>query len=179
MPEPDMRARPVPEQTRAGGDRTEEQRLLDTVWGELAFTVERTRRDGRDAGQEPAGDTAGKPRRATCASGRARADRAAQFMPFAALRGYYELVRQQERVPDVRHELTEEEAAELSHTVGRIKRGDIVRVTYYDRDAYVTMTGCVARIDVVYREIVVVKTRIPLDDVRALAIVEHPNEAGA
>ena len=45
---------------------------------------------------------------------RPRANRAAQFMPFAALRGYYDLLRTKERVPEPRHELTEEEARELS-----------------------------------------------------------------
>lgn len=105
------------------------------------------------------------------ASGRPRADRAAQFMPFAALRGYYELVRQQERVKEPRHELTDEEAATLSSTISQLRRGQMVRVTYYDCDAYTTLTGCVARIDLVQRELTVVRTVIALDDIRELSVV--------
>lgn len=112
------------------------------------------------------------------ASGRVRADRAAQFMPFAALRGYYELVHAQERVVEPRHELTEEEARELSETIYRVRRGQIVRAVHYDRDAYVTTTGCVARIDLIYRTISIVKTTIKLDDLRSLTILEDP-EASA
>ena len=106
------------------------------------------------------------------ASGQMRADRASQFMPFAALRGYYELIRKQQRVPEPRHELTDEEAIALSRTVQRVRRGHIVRVTHYDEGAYVTLTGCVSRIDLVEREMMVVKTKIKLDDIRELEIVE-------
>ena len=106
------------------------------------------------------------------ASGHPRADRAAQFMPFAALRGYYELIRQQQRIPEAKHELTDEEALALSQTVYRVRRGQGVRVVYYDEDAYVTLTGCVSRIDLVERELMVVKTKIALDDIRELEIME-------
>lgn len=106
------------------------------------------------------------------ANGHPRADRAAQFMPFAALRGYYELIRQQQRIPEAKHELTDEEALALSQTVYRVRRGQMVRVVYYDEDAYVTLTGCVSRIDLVERELMVVKTKIALDDIRELEIME-------
>ena len=46
------------------------------------------------------------------ANGNTRANRAAQFMPFSALTGYYELVRKQEITVEERHELTEEKARE-------------------------------------------------------------------
>ena len=72
---------------------------------------------------------------------RPHADRARQFMPFAALKGYYELVRQQERVEQPRHQLTDEEALELSARLAALRKGDIVRVTYYDQDASNTVMG--------------------------------------
>ena len=103
------------------------------------------------------------------ASGRPRADRAAQFMPFAALTGYYELARAQEHIAEPKHELTEEEAESLSRTMAQVRKGDLVRVTYYDWDSYRTVSGVVARIDPVYRRLQVVKTVIPFDDIRALA----------
>ena len=54
------------------------------------------------------------------ANGALRANRAAQFMPFAALTGYY-LV--------------------LSKKLEGLKRGDLVRVTYYDAYGYRSRTG--------------------------------------
>lgn len=102
------------------------------------------------------------------ANGQPRASRAAQFMPFAALTGFYELARQQEHAPEPRHELTDDEALELSRAMGQVKRGDVVRVTYYDWDCYRTIEGVVARIDSVYRRLQVVKTIIAFDDIRSL-----------
>lgn len=93
-------------------------------------------------------------------------------MPFAALRGYYELLRQEARVPEPRHELTEEEAAALSQVMARVRKRQLVRVRYYDRDAYVEMTGCVSQVDLVARELWVVKTKIPLDAISDLEILE-------
>ena len=52
------------------------------------------------------------------ANGAVRANRAAQFMPFAALTGYYELVRKQEISVEPKCELTEEKALELSEARG-------------------------------------------------------------
>ena len=63
------------------------------------------------------------------ANGTVRAGRAAQFMPFAALTGYYELVRKQEITVEPKRELTEEKALELSKKLEGLKRGDLVRVT--------------------------------------------------
>ena len=129
-----------------------------------------------DARREAAGrfpEGAGGRGRATRADGGARASRAAQFMPFAALRGYYELVSQQEREVEPRHELTEDEALELSATMARVRRGQIVRAVYYDRDAYVSITGCVAHVDLVGRTLGVIRETIPFDDLRELEIVEE------
>lgn len=106
------------------------------------------------------------------ANGHVRADRAAQFMPFAALRGYYELLRQEARVPEPRHELTDEEAAALSQVVARVRKRQLVRARYYDRDAYVNLTGCVSHVDLAARELWIVKTKISLDDISDLEILE-------
>ena len=75
------------------------------------------------------------------ANGAVRASRAAQFMPFAALTGYYELVRKQEINVEPKCELTEEKALELSKKLEGLKRGDLLRVTYYDTYGYRSRTG--------------------------------------
>ena len=75
------------------------------------------------------------------ANGSVRANRAAQFMPFAALTGYYELVRKQEITAEPKCELTEEKALVLSKKLEGLKRGDLVRVAYYDTYGYRSRTG--------------------------------------
>lgn len=131
---------------------------IPSPWGDLEFTpVE-------DAGRVPSlerGD--GRPQRR--ADGRPRASRAAQFMPFAALTGYYDLVREQERIVEPRHELTEEEAEELSRTIMQVRRGDLVRITYYDRGGYKTRAGVVNAIEPERRRLRLGTDTIPFDDI--------------
>ncbi|MDY2777837.1 MAG: hypothetical protein SOU51_05610 [Collinsella sp.] len=107
-------------------------------------------------------------------SGRPRADRAAQFMPFAALTGYYRLVRECERVGEERHELTEEEAATLSHDLMALRPRDLARVTYYDWDSYVTRTGVVDGIDIARRRLKLDGRAIAFDDILSIGREGHP-----
>ncbi|MDO4429291.1 MAG: hypothetical protein Q4B91_07345 [Atopobiaceae bacterium] len=96
---------------------------------------------------------------------RRHADRAAQFMPFAALTGYYDLVRERERVTEPRRDPSEEEAARISAELAAVRKGLLVRVTHYERDAYVTTEGIVTRVDPTARELAVVRHHIAFDDV--------------
>ena len=97
--------------------------------------------------------------------GRPKADRASQFMPFAALKGYYELIRTKERVVQPRHESTEEDQVRISSQLSGLNKGDVVRITYYDQDAYVTLQGAVAQVIPEYQTIQVVKTVIRFEDI--------------
>ena len=93
------------------------------------------------------------------------ADRAQQFMPFAALRGYYDLIRERERVVEPRRELAEEEALELSRKLSQVERRTMASVVHYDGEAYVTTRGLVSDIDEAGRTLTVVRTRIAFDDI--------------
>lgn len=97
-----------------------------------------------------------------------RADRAQQFMPFAALKGYYELVRERERVVEPRREQTEEDAERLSRTLAQVRKRSMVAVTHYDEGAYVITRGLVADIDTAFRTITIVKRRIAFEDILAI-----------
>ncbi len=95
--------------------------------------------------------------------GKPHADRARQFLPFAALTGFYDLIRDRERIPQPFHELAEDEAEALSRKMAWVKKGTMVDICFYDRDAYVHRRGMVSRIDEVERAIWVVKERVPFD----------------
>lgn len=95
--------------------------------------------------------------------GRPHPDRARQFMPFAALRGYYDLVHAQEAVPEPRRPLTEEEACVLGEQLASLERGQVVRATYYHDGAYREAVGAVSQVDTIYRTLWVVRTAIPFD----------------
>lgn len=93
------------------------------------------------------------------------ADRAMQFAPFAALKGYYEAVRIQERITEPRKELSEDEAEVISNTLNKLRVRTTVKIRYYDIDAYTNIEGVVTELNTPYRRLKVVKTAIPFDDI--------------
>ncbi len=94
-----------------------------------------------------------------------RKDRAKQFMPFATLKGYDLILKEQELTAEPRREIAEELAESLSKTILGLKKGDVVCVTYYHQFGYITKTGILSEIDIVGRRIRVIKTYISFDDI--------------
>lgn len=82
-----------------------------------------------------------------------RATDAAQFMPFAALTGFEELVSEREHSGEPRHEVTEERAEEVSCMLARLRRGDEVVVTHYGHDRYVETAGTVREVSEAFRRL--------------------------
>lgn len=109
--------------------------------------------------------------------GRPHPDRARQFMPFAALRGYYDLVHEKEHIEQPRRHLTEEEARSLDDTVAQLVRGDVVACDYYRDGAYRRSTGVVSQIDLIYRTLWIVREAIPFDEIAALERLAGPGGA--
>ena len=82
------------------------------------------------------------------------------------------MIKQQTREVTPRRELSEEAAYRLSKKLLRIKKGSIVRVTYYDEDSYLSVEGMVSELDLVLRFLCIVKKRISLDDILEISLVE-------
>ena len=93
------------------------------------------------------------------------AERAKQFMPFAALKGYEEALRRKEKIVVEKLELSEEMKEELDRQFQQIGLKDIVTVVYYADDEYLQTTGMVAKIDTDARILKVVNTKIAFDDI--------------
>lgn len=75
------------------------------------------------------------------------ADRAKQFMPFAALKGYEEALRQKERRVQERILLGEDAQEELNYRLCQLSPGELVSVIYYCRGEYKKAAGQIVRID--------------------------------
>ena len=67
---------------------------VSSPWGDLHFEAVNAPSPPEDGERGEPSPKHAAPARTS--SGRARASRAAQFMPFAALTGYYDLIREQE-----------------------------------------------------------------------------------
>ena len=92
-------------------------------------------------------------------------NRAKQFMPFAALRGYYTEIRKKEIVSKEKRELTEEKARELDEEVVKLKKGDMVSVIYYREGKELRATGLISQIDLTLKSITIVKNKINFKDI--------------
>ena len=90
-------------------------------------------------------------------------DRAKQFMPFDALKGFKEEINKRKRVIVAKRELSEDDLQELQNKVYLINTGMIVEITYYDNDQYVKIKGMVSKINFDLKYIVIVKTKINID----------------
>lgn len=94
-----------------------------------------------------------------------REDRAKQFMPFAALKGYPEALQKKEKIVVPKVEVTEEYAEVLDRKLRNVKKNDIITVIYYSNQEYLKKTGMVSRIDETARVLKIVNTRIHFDDI--------------
>lgn len=106
-------------------------------------------------------------------------DRARQFMPFAALRGYYDLVHAKEAVPESRRPLSDDEARALDDLIANLDRGDVVRCRYYEGGGYREAEGAVSQIDVTFRDLWIVRRRIPFSAIQSLELLYRPAELRA
>lgn len=70
-----------------------------------------------------------------------RSERARQFLPFDALKGLQEALREKEIELEERKELSEEIMEELSDKLQMIEKEDNVKITYYHKQRYWTVQG--------------------------------------
>lgn len=92
-------------------------------------------------------------------------DRARQFMPFAALKGYYDLIKEEQRTKEPPKEISEDEARIINKKLLALKKGKMVRITHYDKDSYITTEGMISSVNFDFKKLVVVKTEIQFEDI--------------
>ena len=106
-------------------------------------------------------------------------DRAAQFMPFAALTGYEDLIRESSRITQSRIELSETEIEELKHKLEILHRHEIekplIKVQYFVHDlkksgaSYQMVEKYLHRIDDIEKKIIFKdRTIIQFDEIIAI-----------
>ena len=76
-----------------------------------------------------------------------RADRAKQFMPFDALKGLQDALREKEIEYEQKKELTEESLTELQIEFNKIEIGSRVKIKYYKNKKYIDVSGVITSID--------------------------------
>ena len=98
-------------------------------------------------------------------------DRARLFMPFDALKGLQEALREKEKEVEMRRELSEESLLLLDEQLQRIYPGDSIKVKLYKAQQYVEVKGKIENVDVIYRKIVMeTGQKINFNDVVSIEI---------
>ncbi len=101
-----------------------------------------------------------------------RQERAKQFMPFAALKGYELALREKEKIVVPKMELSEDYKEQLDYHMRQIEKNDMVTVIYFCKGEYLKVTGLVARKDESARVLKIVNTSIPFSDIYEIEILE-------
>lgn len=76
-----------------------------------------------------------------------RVSRAKQFLPFDALVGFREALKEKETEYEDKKELTEDSYEELENTLNRLEIGKKAKIKYYKNKKYIEKTGVVTKID--------------------------------
>ena len=63
-------------------------------------------------------------------------NRAAQFMPFAALTGYGDMIEERGRLTTLKPELSEWQQEEVNAVLSAVNKGDTVLITWFEADQF-------------------------------------------
>lgn len=108
-----------------------------------------------------------------------KVDRAKQFLPFDALKGFREALREKEKVIVSKISLSKEEADILSKKIIQIKKNEIIKVVYYNKNSYIKLEGMVSNVDFISKTVTIVNTEISfldLLDVKGKTIINPEND---
>lgn len=94
-----------------------------------------------------------------------RADRAKQFMPFSALKGYEEAVKESEKREAEKIILAEDLKAELDLKLRELEYGDEVTIIYFDKGEYKKITDRFIKADDFRRKIIIGRNEIEIENI--------------
>jgi len=104
-----------------------------------------------------------------------QSDRAKQFLPFDALKGFFQIIKDNEYKEDNRIYLSDELLEELDVLMHSLKRGDLIEVKHYEDNHYILTTGMLGLIDIEHRRLQVVKKKINFDDIVGIQVLLKNN----
>ena len=94
-----------------------------------------------------------------------RTERARQFMPFTALKGYEALLREQESVEVPQRMPSEEKALWLSRRLQLAHKGKRVEAVYYRKGIYNKISDEVKEVDYIFKTITIGNCKILFSDI--------------
>ena len=99
-------------------------------------------------------------------------ERAKIFLPFDALKGFQEELREKEKVLVDKKVLSIEEKEKISKKLIQIKKGMMIKVVYFKDNEYIECEGMVSKIDKIQKTVTIVKTIIAFKDIYTISGTE-------
>ena len=91
--------------------------------------------------------------------------RAKQFLPFDALKGFYDAIGYENIIKRDKKTLSEDMLMNLDKKINNLKKGDDVLIKYYSNFDYIETSGIIKKIDKVYKRIYLLNSVIDIEDV--------------
>lgn len=101
-----------------------------------------------------------------------RVNRASQFMPFDALSGFREALRQVEKKVELKKELSIDQEEKLNRQIKLIEIGSLIEIVFYSKNEYLKIMGEVKKIDFINKLLIVSNVKIPITEVVSVKILE-------
>ncbi len=92
-------------------------------------------------------------------------ERAKIFLPFDALKGFQEALREKEKILVDKKILSLEEKEKISNKLLQVKKGMIVKIIYFEDHEYIELEGMVSKIDYTYQLLKIVTKEISFTDI--------------
>lgn len=94
-----------------------------------------------------------------------RAERAKQFTPFDALRGFREALQQKEKIIVEKIDLPDERKSDIDGKLHQISLNDIITVIYFSNGEYRKLTGMVSKISPASQTLQITDTVLNFEDI--------------
>ncbi|MBE5813013.1 MAG: YolD-like family protein [Clostridiales bacterium] len=99
-------------------------------------------------------------------------DRARQFMPFDALKGLQEALREKEKEIEDKKELSEESYSQIDRILRKLNAEDDVNIKFYKDKKYIEVYGKVTKINKLNQMLIINNhTNIYFDDIIKIEII--------
>lgn len=92
-------------------------------------------------------------------------ERAKIFLPFDALKGFQEALREKEKILVEKKILSIGEKEKISKKLIQVKKGMIIKVVYFENNEYIELEGMVSLINFTYKKLKIVKKEIYFNDI--------------
>ena len=99
-------------------------------------------------------------------------DRAKQFLPFDALKGFREALYEKEKIKDNKKELSEEKMRDLERIFQKIMKGRSILIKHYENLIYTETIGQVKKINDVEKKIEIDKGWIAYENIIDVEIID-------